>query len=214
MNENIVRNRIEGNNPERWEALRSLAYKTSHEILSESVTQNQDWFTEDDEELNRLLEVRNNARTRPMACLTRASRIKLAEARNRLQQYTRKLKSQWWEEKARGLQLAADRNDMKKFYHNLREVFGPQKRGTAQLTSLDGLTIVKDKWQIVQRFSEHFKQLLNIQGETEQSALASAKQRTTVNCLHEIPAVTVFLNALKSPKDNRTPGQCGTPAEI
>ena len=61
--------------------------------------------------------------------------------------YTREKKSVWWEEKAEELQQAADKNDMKAFYNGLREVYGPQNRGTAQLLDEDGETVLTAGWQ-------------------------------------------------------------------
>ena len=67
--------------------------------------------------------------------------------------YTRQVKSQRWEEKPEGLKHAADRNDMKSFYQELREVFGPQKRETIQLNRE---TVLQDKNETRRRFIEHF----------------------------------------------------------
>ena len=41
-----------------------------------------------------------------------------------LQKYTQTQKSEWWEMKAEELQRAADGNDMKGFYSELKEVWG------------------------------------------------------------------------------------------
>jgi len=61
---------------------------------------------------------------------TRSNKIKYTAAKSELQKYTRKLKSDWWEAKAKSLQQAADINNMKSFYGGPQEVYGPVKRGT------------------------------------------------------------------------------------
>ena len=76
---------------------------------------------------------------------TRGNRAKLTSAQSNLQKYTRQMKSRWWEEKADALQAAADKNDMKEFYNGLREVYGPQYRGSNQLLASDGETVLKEK---------------------------------------------------------------------
>lgn len=214
MNEKIEELEIKGEITEQWETLKRVALKTAEEVLGKPQRRHQDWFSEDDEELNRLLEKRNVARIRVLSRSTRATRAKLAEARSTLQQYTRVLKSQWWEEKAESLQLAADCNDMKEFYQGLREVYGPRKRGTTQIRTLTGEDTLQDKNQILGRFAEHFNQLLNVPANTDQSALDNIPQRTTVNSLDELPDEKEFLSALRKTKDNKAPGGCGIPAEV
>ena len=191
-----------------------IDYETAEEVLGRPQRKHQDWFSEDDKRLDTLLEQRNIARSKLLSRNTRANRAKLVETRSKLQQYTRELKSQWWEEKAESLQLAADRNDMREFYQGLREVYGPQKRGTTQLKTLDGDSILQDKNQILDRFAEHFNQLLNVPGDTDQRALDKISQRPTPNGLDNLPDETEFFNALSSTKENKAPGRCGIPAEV
>jgi len=124
------------------------------------------------------------------------------------------LKSQWWEEKAAGLQHAADRNDMKAFYRGLREVYGPQRRGTTQLNTMDGESVLQDKNEIIGRFAEHFEQLLNIPGNIDQVALDNITERTTINSLDETPGIKELLDAIDMTRENRAPGACGVPAEV
>ena len=64
---------------------------------------------------------------------TRSNKSKYTAARRNLQQYTRKVNSDRWEEKAESLQHAADTNDMKSFYGGLWEVYGPVIRGLPSL---------------------------------------------------------------------------------
>ena len=214
MNDNIRELKTQGGIPEQWETLKKVAYETAEEVLGRPQRKHQDWFSEDDKRLDTLLEQRNIARSKLLSRNTRANRAKLVETRSKLQQYTRELKSQWWEEKAESLQLAADRNDMREFYQGLREVYGPQKRGTTQLKTLDGDSILQDKNQILNRFAEHFNQLLNVPGDTDQRALDKISQRPTPNGLDNLPDETEFFNALSSTKENKAPGRCGIPAEV
>jgi len=47
---------------------------------------------------------------------TLSNKNKYTAAKSEYQKYTRKLKSDWWEAKAKSLQQAVDINDMKSFY--------------------------------------------------------------------------------------------------
>ena len=71
------------------------------------------------------------------------------------------MKSIWWDEKAEELQTAADRRDMKTFFTGLREIYGPKPRGLIQLKAMYDETVLQEKVKILDRFTDHFDQLLN-----------------------------------------------------
>ncbi|KAF6032275.1 hypothetical protein EB796_009418 [Bugula neritina] len=121
---------------------------------------------------------------------------KYTAAKSELQKYTRKLKSDWWEAKAKSLQQAADINDMKSFYGGLREVYGPVKRGTSQLTALDGNTVLQEKSEILNRFADHFAQLLNVPGTLDIKAAIDIETRPEVHCLSEPAEVWEVIDAI------------------
>lgn len=55
----------------------------------------------------------NNAKVKQLQLKTRTNGAELTGARRNLQQYTRKIKSQWWE--AEEFRQATNKNDMKAF---------------------------------------------------------------------------------------------------
>jgi len=167
-----------------------------------------------DEELEKLLDARNIARAKVLQNNTRGNKGKYTDAKRRLQRHTRKLKSDWWEAKAEGLQQAADGNDMKSFYRGLREVYGPSRRGTTQLLSCDGHSVLQEKSQILDRFAEHFHQLLNVHDNTDITVLNCLQQRPAVSSLDETPDLQEVSTAIDCTSEGRAPGGCGIPAEI
>jgi len=66
---------------------------------------------------------------------------------------------------------------MKAFYSGLKQAYGPQKKSTAQLLDLDGETIISDKKYILNRFANHYSQLLNIPRDIDHEAVNSIAQR-------------------------------------
>lgn len=198
----------------KWSMLKETALNTAKTVLGKPERRHQDWFDETDGELNRLMEMRNKAKARQLQINTRSTRANLVSARSQLQKYTRSLKSQWWERKAEELQHAAAENDMKAFYGGLREVYGPQKRGSAQLLALDGVTVLTDKKEKLERFAQHFDQLLNVQGSVDTAAFSMLEQRLLVKALDEPPKMEELVSAISATQENKASGCCGLPAEV
>ena len=124
------------------------------------------------------------------------------------------MKSKWWEEKAKELQSAADKRDMKAFYTGLREIYGPKPKRLIQLHDLDGTTILQKKDKISERFSYHFNQLLNLPGDLDEIAKDKIMQRPLVPLLDEPPDMNELMSAIRSVKDGKAPGRDGIPSEI
>ena len=103
---------------------------------------------------------------------------------------------------------------MKEFYNGLGEVYGPQKRGTAQLFDANGVMILKEKDQTLSRFAQHFDQLLNVQGSVVPLALDSLPNLPPIDSLDEPPMLEELQAAIMATRENKAPGGCGIPAEV
>lgn len=121
-------------------AFQRIVYETADKVSENSKRTHQDWFDETDEQLAD----RNSMRNNMLQTNTCANKSKYTAAKSKLQQYTRMLKSDLWEAKAKSLQHAAVTNDMKSFYGGLPKVYGPVKSGTTQLTVLNGSTVLQE----------------------------------------------------------------------
>ena len=111
-------------------------------------------------------------------------------------------------------QRAADRNDMKGFYNDLKEVWGPKKKGTVQLKSTDGMETFSDSKSVVASWSEHFQKIFNVPGDIDHEALDNIPQRITKTSLDEIPTMDEMVIAIAGLKDGKAPGGDGIPAEV
>ena len=197
-----------------WSELKTTVYDTAEKVIPKQKRKHQDWFDENDGRLKVLIETRNAAREQQLQRNTRASKARYLKARNELQRYTSQMKSDWWEMKAMALQLAADMNNMKEFYSGLREIYGPQLRGSTQLISADGATVLQEKEEILDRFADHFSQLLNIPGELDEEAKDNIEQKEIVTSLDDPPNLGEILTAISNISEGKAPGRDGIPAEI
>ncbi|KAM9328275.1 uncharacterized protein KZ484_019609 [Pholidichthys leucotaenia] len=135
-------------------------------------------------------------------------------SQSELQKYTRKMKSNWWDEKVEELKIAANRKDMKTFFTGLREMYGPKPRGLIQLKVMDGETVLQEKDKILDRFADHFDQLLNNPGDLTEEAKEALVQRPAVSSLDEPPNLDEVMAAIKTTQDGKAPGRDGIPAEV
>ncbi|KAM9333757.1 uncharacterized protein KZ484_018739 [Pholidichthys leucotaenia] len=162
-----IGNNSENDIEEKWATLKDTVYQTASDVLDHPERKQQDWY---DEHLKKLLEARNTARQENLQCNTRSNKKEYSKAQSELQKYTREMKSNWWYEKAEELQTAADRKDIKTFFTGLIEIYSPKPRGLIQLKAMDGETVLQEKDKILDRFADHFDQVLNNPGDLTEEA--------------------------------------------
>ena len=189
-------------------------YQTASDVLGYPERKHQDWLDEHDEHLKKLLEARNTARQENLQCNTRSRRKKYSKAQSELQKYTIEMKSNWWDEKAQKLQIAADRKYMKTFFTDLREIYGTKPRGLIQLKAMDGETVLQEKGKILDRIADHFDQLLNNPGDLSEEAKEALVQRPAVSSLDEPPNFDELMSTIRTTQDGKAPGGDGIPAEV
>jgi hypothetical protein len=200
---------------ETWASLSQVVYETASNTLGKPERKHQDWFNMEDLELQLLLRKRDETHQRVLQTRrTRSTVDAYKEACRCLQRYTRKQKATWWEAKAEDLQRAADRNDMKSFHIGLKEVWGPQTRGTVHLKSPDGTETFSDNRKVLERWAQHFESLLNQPGDIEPTALERINQRPLVTALDDAPTLKELKLAIASLADGKAPGVDGIPSEI
>jgi len=81
-----------------------------------------------------------------------AKKASYKQARKTTQRDLRAMKDTWWANIASELQAAADTHDMRSFYHNLKQVFGPKKGGSTPIFSRDGTSLLTNQTDIMNRW--------------------------------------------------------------
>ena len=82
----------------------------------------------------------------------------------------------WLSIKADEIQQYADKHDMKSFYNALKEVYGPTPSGASPLLSADGTMLITDKVKILERWAEHFQDVLNSPSVINDAAISRLPQ--------------------------------------
>ena len=200
---------------EEWKRLRDVTYKTASDLLGNVASRHQDWFDDQDHTARQLLD---SMHTTHLAWINDKSNPAKKSEYNRTKQIAqvrlREMKNRWWVSKAEELQAAADRHDMKGFYHSLRTVHGPRESGSAPVKSADGSTLITDKAQILQRWVEHFHGVLNQQSNFDSQVLDEIPQCPVADHLDAVPSREEVVLAIKQLATGKAPGIDGIPAEV
>ena len=192
-----------------------MVTETATSVLGPKKKVHQDWFDENDEVVQALLDEKRKAfidwQNHPN-CSSRRDRYNDCKAR--AQRELRSMQNQWWERKADEVQLYADSNNSKMLFSAIKTIYGPSASGTAPLLSADGTTIIKDKEGISARWEEHFSQLLNRPSTVDQAALEQIPQKPTHEDLDLPPTEDEVRAAIKQMNCGKAQGKDGLPAEI
>ncbi|CAB4039592.1 Hypothetical predicted protein, partial [Paramuricea clavata] len=92
----------------------------------------------------------------------------------------------------------ADKHDAKKFYDAVKGVYGPSTRGTSPLLSADGTKLISDRNEILNRWVEHFNELLNRASTVQQNSIDNIKQQPVQEHLADRPSKAGIRKAIKT----------------
>nr|VZI31861.1 unnamed protein product [Spirometra erinaceieuropaei] len=146
----------------RWCQLRDTVQSTALAVLGRAPRQHQDWFDDNDAAIRNLLAEKNRLHKAYVDHPTEDNKAAFYRSRRQLQQRLREMQDAWTARKAEEIQGYADRNDGKNFFSAIKAVYGPPTKGTAPLLSADGSNLLTEKTQILQRWAEHFRGVLNL----------------------------------------------------
>lgn len=205
----------DGSVDDNWTCLSSKLYEAAAESIGYRRKRHQDWFDENSESIQTMLDTMHKAHN---AVLNNPTSWRLKQhwktARKEVQLILRKLKNDWWTGKAREIEEFAVKNDMHNFYNAVKSVHGPKNSSLSPVKSADGSTLIKDQKQVVDRWAEHFQALLNQPATPDLAVLEELPCYPTIEELDLPPTFSEVLVAVRSLKNNKTPGPDGIPAEI
>nr|VZI47363.1 unnamed protein product [Spirometra erinaceieuropaei] len=198
----------------RWCQLRDTVQSTALAVLGRAPRQHQDWFDDNDAAIRNLLAEKNRLHKVYVDHPTDATKAAFYRSRRQLQQRLREMQEAWTASKAEEIQGYADRNEWKNFFSAIKAVYGPPTKGTAPLLSADGNTLLTEKTQILQRWAEHFRGVLNRPSVISDAAVERLPQVETNVDLDLPPSLPETIKAVQQLSSGNAPGSDAIPAEV
>ncbi|CAG4991875.1 unnamed protein product [Parnassius apollo] len=146
-----------------WNTLSSHIVYVGTQVLGLKKRFNEDWFDENDEKLAVILERHRNFLRQQNHSRSQCNSL-LETIRNSgstLRKTTREMKDSWWSRKAEYLQWLSDTKQLGTFYAEVRKLVAPKHRSSVPLKSRSGEQRLTAKEDVLKRWAEHFKELLN-----------------------------------------------------
>ena len=109
----------------------------------------------------------------------------------------RAMKEAWWSDRASEIQQESDQKDAKRFYDDLKAVYGNQSYGATPLMSADGTTCITDRSEILKRWAKHFNDVLNRPSTISLAALDEVTQHPIIHELEAHPNIAETTQAIK-----------------
>ncbi|BHF64776.1 hypothetical protein SprV_0200778300 [Sparganum proliferum] len=136
------------------------------------------WFDDNDTTISNLLAEKSRLHNAYVDHPTDDDKTVFYRNHRLVQQRLRKMQVSWTACKAEEIQGYADRNEWKNF-SAIKAVYGPPTKTTATLLSADGNTLLTEKTQILQRWAEQFRDVLNRPFTISDAAIARFPQVET-----------------------------------
>ncbi|BHF63558.1 hypothetical protein SprV_0200655200 [Sparganum proliferum] len=198
----------------RWCQLRDTIQSTALAVLGRARRQHQDWFDDNDAVISNLLAEKNRLHKAYVDHPTADNKAAFYRSRRQLQQRLREMQDAWTARKAEEIQGYADRNEWKNFFSAIKAVYGPPTKGTAPLLNADGSTLLTEKTQILQRWAEHFRGVLNRPSAISDAAIDRLPQVETNADLDLPPSLQETIRAVQQLSSGKASGSDAIPAEV
>nr|VZI14293.1 unnamed protein product [Spirometra erinaceieuropaei] len=198
----------------RWCQLRDTVQSTALAALGRAPRQHQDWFDDNDAAIRNLLAEKNRLHKAYVDHPTEDNKAAFYRSRRQLQQRLREMQDAWTARKAEEIQGYADRNEWKNFFSAIKAVYGPPTKGTAPLPSADGVTLLTEKTQILQRWAEYFRGVLNRPSDISDAAIERLPQVETNVDLDLPPSLQETIRAVQQLSSGKEPGSDAIPVEV
>ncbi|VDL99089.1 unnamed protein product [Schistocephalus solidus] len=156
--------------------LHNVIQSTALEVLGRAHRQYQDWFDDNDADISNLLAEKNGLNKGHMVLWPDASKAAFFRCRRLILQRLREMQYAWMIRKAEEIQGS------------------------------DGTTLLKEKSQILKRWAEHFRSVLNCSSAISDAAIDRLPQVDTNNDLDLPPSLPETIRAVQQISSGKAPG--------
>ena len=144
---------LSSENPEEnWTVFHKTVHSSAATSLGHRFRKHQDWFDENDVEIQRLLEDKHRLHKAYQDDTSSVSKkAAYSNICKTVQTKLRDMQDSWLRKKTEEIQSFTDRKDMKKFHDALKTIYDQKSSGATTLLSADGSTLLTDKDAILKR---------------------------------------------------------------
>ena len=103
---------------------------------------------------------------------------------------------------------------MQGFYSAIKSIYGPRRSTLTPVASSDGTIIHKEREDILNRWSEHFRTLLNHRNIIDGTVIEALPTLPPIPALDRTPEFHEELSAIKSIREGKSCGPDGIPGEL
>ena len=194
-----------------WKETKEALTETCQEVLGPKKNQHKDWISVDTlqkiqaRRLKR--EAVNERRTRASKA---AAQAEYTKAHKEVKRSVKKDKRDYIDSLAQEAEEAAYHGNMKDLYMTTKKLAGKYSRPERPVKDKQGQNII-DSEQLLERWAEHFDELLNRPAPENPPDIAEAETDIDIDC--DPPTREEIIRAIKKMKNGKAAGPDGIPAE-
>ena len=181
---------------ESWENLKVILQRAAKHVFDKRKRKGTDWFYDQEESIRNLLKDK-----------------KLSGDRQALRNEIRKLKNEWFQQKAEDAERYSNEKNHREFYATLNAVYGPKSKNLHAVRAKDGVLLSSTE-DIKKRRTEHFSELLNQPTDVDLSILDDIEQNPIIEKLDDPITMEEVEKAINNTKVKKSSGPDGIIPEV
>ncbi|KAJ1178653.1 hypothetical protein NDU88_003895 [Pleurodeles waltl] len=199
---------------EEWAAFRDVVHNTTIAHLDQNTRKHQDWFDNNDEDIQKLLDEKREAfRSLQQDTTSASKKTAYNTIKSKVQAKLREMQDSWLSRKANEIQKHTDSNTPS---------VSPYPEGHLRATvhwkspllSADGSTLLTEKNTTLKRWAKPFNNILNRPSSINAKAIDRMPQIAIKTSPAEPPKESEVKEAIKLLSNGKAPGSDSIPAEI
>nr|VZI51170.1 unnamed protein product [Spirometra erinaceieuropaei] len=193
---------------------REFARSTALAVLARARRQRQGWYDDNDAAISILIAEKNCLHKSYVTRPTDDNRAAFYRSRRLVQERLWEIQDTWMAGKAEMIRGYADRNELKNFFAAIKAARGRPTKVTAPLLRTDESILITEKTQILQRWTEHPRGVLNSPSTIFDDVIDRLPQAETNADLNLLPPLHETIRAVKQLSIGKAPGSNMIPVEI